>query len=156
MGRGLHLTIDEWFYHWFDDEEKLPLVSKLLFQILEVCDTLVFMQGNRHAHKFQELVNKSSMYPPRNRLAVKLLVQAFITNKLKVHWLDDVPQINDSIIPLLPRKDVYLVQVCLASNDLIFVTSDTTLYQNLRDTYQQLNIRVFMVEDFINAYPDIL
>lgn len=64
MGRGLHLTIDEWFYHWFDDEEKLPLVSKLLFQILEVCDTLVFMQGNRHAQKFQELVNKSSMYPP--------------------------------------------------------------------------------------------
>ncbi len=155
MGRGKHLTIDEWFYHWFDDEEKLPLVSKLFIQIFEVCDTIVFQKGNRHAHKFFELANKSSMYPPKNRQAVKAIMQLFITNSLKIHYIDDVPEIGKEIIPLLPRKDVYLVQLCLASNDKIFVTSDGTLYQNLKDTFMQLNIRVYMAEDFMNQYPEI-
>lgn len=156
MGRGLHLTIDEWFYHWFAREDKLPLVSKLFISIFEVCDKIVIQKDNRHAHKFYELVDKSSMYPPKNRQAVKTIIQLFITNSLKVHWVDEVPEIQEDIVPLLPWKDVYMVQMCLASHDKIFVTSDTTLYQNLIDTFHQLNIRVFMADEFMKIYPNIV
>lgn len=155
MGRGKHLTIDEWFYHWFADEEKLPLVSRLFIRIFEVCDKIVIKRDNRHAHKFYELVDESSMYPPKQRQAVKTIVRLFITNSNKVFWVDDVPHIANEIELLLPRKDVYLVQICLASNDKIFVTSDTTLYQNLIDIFAQLNIQVYMAEDFMNRYPEI-
>ncbi len=55
MGRGLHLTIDEWFFHWFDDENKYKEVTKLFFQILEVCDKIVLQKGNRHNKKFETL-----------------------------------------------------------------------------------------------------
>ena len=155
MGRGKHLTIDEWFYHWFADEEKLPLVAALFVKMFEVCDKIVIQKDNRHAHKFYELVDKSSMYPPKQRLAVKTIVQLFITNSNKVHWVDDVPDIDEAIEPLLPRKDIYMVQMCLASTDKIFITSDVTLYQNLVDTYAQLHIKVYKVAEFINLYPNI-
>lgn len=155
MGRGKHLTIDEWFYHWFADEEKLPLVSNLFDQIFLICDKLVVHKGSRLAHKFFELVNASSMYPPRQREEVKEIVRKFITNPKKVLFVEQVPELWDEVIPLLPRKDLYIVQMCLASIDKIVITSDTTLYQNLIDTFTELNIQVYMVEDFMNRYPEI-
>lgn len=35
MARGLHLTIDEWFYYHFNHEELLPVTTKLFFNILK-------------------------------------------------------------------------------------------------------------------------
>lgn len=95
------------------------------------------------------------MYPPRQRESVKDVVRKFITNPKKVLFVEQVPELQDEVIPLLPRKDLYIVQMCLASTDKIVITSDTTLYQNLIDTFEELNIQVYMVEDFISRYPDI-
>lgn len=155
MGRGKHLTIDEWFYHWFADSDKLPLVSSLFDKIFTVCDKIVIQKGSRLAHKFFELVNSSSMYPPRQRQEVKVLVRLFITNSNKVFWVDEVEELAEKIIPQLPRKDLYLVQICLQTTDKIIVTSDTTLFENLVDTKEFLRIQVFMAEEFIKNYPNI-
>ncbi len=155
MGRGLHLTIDEWFYHWFADAEKLTQASTFFFNLFEVCDKIVIQKGTRLADKFYNLVNSSSMYPPKERLAVKSLMNLFITNSNKVFWVDDVEELSQEIIPQLPRKDLYLVQICIQTTDKICVTSDTTLHQNLLDTYPILGIKTYMVEDFMRLYPDI-
>lgn len=154
MGRGKHLTIDEWFYHWFADADKLISVSSLFEKIFKICDKIVIQKGSRLAHKFFELVNSSSMYPPVQRQEVKALVRLFITNSNKVFWVDKVEELAEEIIPQLPRKDLYLVQICLQTEDKIIITSDTTLYQNLIDTKELLGIQVFMVEKFIANYPD--
>lgn len=153
MGRGKHLTIDEWFYHWFADADKLPLVSSLFQKIFNVCDKIVIQKGSRLAYKFFDLVSSSSMYPPKQREEVKILVRLFITNRNKVFWVDEVEELAEEIIPQLPRKDLYLVQICLQTEDKVIVTSDTTLYQNLLDTKEFLGIQVFMVEEFIHLYP---
>jgi len=154
MARGLHLTIDEWFYHWFGDDEKLEQVSALFIIILDVCDKIVIQKGSRLALKFYTLIESSSKYPPKNRVQVKLLTRLFIQNSDKIFWVDSVDDLDDTIIPQLPRKDLYLVQICLQTNEKYIITSDTTLYQNLTDTRDALGIVPFMVEDFINAYPD--
>ena len=52
MVRGLHLTIDEWFYHWFADAEKLTRASSFFFRVFKVCDKTVIQKGTRLAHKF--------------------------------------------------------------------------------------------------------
>ncbi|MEJ7677309.1 MAG: hypothetical protein WKG06_05425 [Segetibacter sp.] len=95
------------------------------------------------------------MYPPQQRQEVKALVRLFITNSDKVFWVDDVEELAEEIMPQLPRKDLYLVQICLQTEDKIIVTSDTTLYQNLIDTKEFLGINAFMVEEFIATYPEM-
>jgi hypothetical protein len=153
MGRGFHLTIDEWFYHWFADPEKLPIASSLFEKMFSICDKIVIQKGSRLAHKFFDLVNSSSMYPPRQREEVKALVRLFITNSNKVFWVNDVEQLAEDIIPLLPRKDLYLIQICLQTEHKIIVTSDTTLYQNLIDTKDFLGVRAYLVQEFVIKYP---
>ncbi|WP_153796715.1 hypothetical protein [Foetidibacter luteolus] len=155
MGRGWHLTIDEWFYHWFDDEAKLPLVSALFDKIYQICDKITIQKGTRLARKFYELVDASSMYPPKSREEVKKITNLFIKNIEKVKWVDAVDDLQEELIPRLPRKDLYLVQICLQTHDKIIVTTDTTLYHNLLDTKPELGITVFMAEEFIHQYPEI-
>jgi len=83
MGRGKHLTIDEWFYHWFADSDKLPLVSSLFEKMFIVCDKIVIQKGSGLVHKFFELVNASSMYPPQQREEVKALIRFLLLTVIK-------------------------------------------------------------------------
>ena len=53
------------------------------------------------------------------------------------------------------RKDLYLVQLCLQTHYKILITSDSTLFQNLFDNKEVLCITPFMVEEFMNNYPDM-
>lgn len=155
MARGWHLTIDEWFYHWFGeaDTEKVELVNSFFFKLLEVCDKIVIQRGSRLALKFYELAEKSTTYPPKNRTAVKLLLANFYKRD-KVHIVDDVQTLSDAIAAQLPRKDVYLVEICMETNEKIIITTDNTLHKNLIDTKDILGIRVYMAKDFIASYPN--
>lgn len=155
MARGWHLTIDEWFYHWFGetDKEKSELINAFFIKLLEVCDKIVIQYNSPLARKFYKVVEQSTGYPPNNRAAVKLLLANFY--KLdKVHIVDNVENISEEIALQLPRKDVYLVEICLQTKEKIIVTTDTTLYQNLIDTNEILGIRTFMAKEFIQSYPD--
>jgi hypothetical protein len=156
MARGWHLTIDEWFYHWFGetDKEKVELVNTFFLKLLEVCDKIVIQRGSRLARKFYELAEQSTKYPPKNRDSVKLLLANFY--KLdKVYIVDEVKTLSDEITAQLPRKDVYLVEICMGTKEKIIITTDTTLHQNLVDTKDILGIRVHMAKDFIQSYPDL-
>lgn len=155
MGRGIHLTVDEWFYHWFADETKIDEVSVFFTQILEVCDKIVLKKGTRLALKFYSLVESSINYPPKQRQRVKLLVRLFFQNSNKIEWINETVAIPHRHEDLLPRKDIYLIEMCLGTTDKIIITTDTTLFTNLVDTQKQLKIRPFMASDFINRYPVI-
>lgn len=154
MGRGFHLTIDEWFYHWFGKEEYYESAAKLFLLILDVCDKIVLQQGTPLAKKFYALCEESANYPPGEKRAAKILMRLFLQNINKIHLVDDVEELAEDIIPLLPRKDLYLVQMCLQTQQKIIITSDTTLYKNLMETKETLGITPFMIEDFIKIYPD--
>ena len=95
MGRGMHLTIDEWFYHWFADETKIDEVSVFFTQILEVCDKIVLQKGTRLALKFYSLVESSINYPPKERQRVKLLLRLFLQNSDKIEWVNEILAIPD-------------------------------------------------------------
>ena len=154
MGRGLHLTVDEWFYHWFADETKIDEISIFFTKILEVCDKIVIQKGTRLALKLFSLVESSIKYPPIQRERVKMLVRLFFQNSNKIEWVDVPIAIPADIENQLPRKDIYLIEMCLATADKILITTDTTLFTNLSDTQLHLNIFPFMAEDFIKKYPD--
>lgn len=155
MGRGIHLTVDEWFYHWFADETKIDEVSIFFTQLLEVCDKIVMQKGTRLAKKFYSLVESSIKYPPKERQRVKFLLRLFIQNSDKIEWVNETVSIPQGHENLLPRKDIYLIEMCLSTTDKILITTDTTLFANLVDTQGQLKIRPFMASDFINRYPVI-
>jgi hypothetical protein len=156
MGRGLHLTIDEWFFHWFDDEEKYKEVTKLFLQIFEVCDKIVLQKGNRHNKKFEILAERSSNFPKYQRDAVKILMNLFLRNSDKIYYVESTSELEKELNEKLPRKDVYLVEMSLAAKCKYFVTTDVTLFENLNETFEVLGIKAFMAEDFIKLYPNII
>ncbi|MBL7703563.1 MAG: hypothetical protein JNM14_15030 [Ferruginibacter sp.] len=153
MGRGIHLTVDEWFYHWFADEAKIDEVSVLFAKILEVCDKIVMQKGTRLALKLYSLVESSVRYPPIQRERVKILIRLFFQNSDKIHWVEEQDSIPVGLEAELPRKDIYLIEMCLATVNKILITTDNTLYKNLADTQVVLQIQPFMAEDFIKRYP---
>lgn len=155
MARGIQLTLDEWFYHWFGDKTNYKTVAKLFITILEVCDKIVLQKGTPLAAKFYALCEESKNYPPFERSAAKIVARLFLQNLDKVYWVNEVEDLNEEISPHLPRKDLYLVQMCLQTQHKILITSDGTLFQNLFENKKVLNITPFMAEKFIAHYPDI-
>ena len=155
MGRGIQLTLDEWFYHWFGDETNYNSVTKLFIAIFEICDKIVLQKGTPLAKKFYVLCEESINYPPIERSAAKMIARLFLQNIDKVYWVNEVEELNKDIISRLPRKDLYLVQMCLQTHNKLLITSDRTLFQNLFDNKEVLGITPFMVDKFINHYPDI-
>ncbi len=155
MARGWHLTIDEWFYYHFNNEELLPVTSKLFFSIFEVCDKIVLKRSTPLAQKFHALVEASIMYPPKQRMAVQSLMRLFLQNSNKVEWIDDEMDLEEEIERQLPRHDVYLVKMCLQTTDRIFVTTDRKLHDAILALKAVLNIEVHLADDFMKLYPSI-
>jgi hypothetical protein len=155
MGRGLHLTVDEWFFYHFDNEELLPATFKLFADIYEVCDKIVLKRGTPLMNKFNILVESSSMYPSIQRQAVKAVVKLFLQNSNKIQWVENDFDLEEIIETQLPRHDVYLVKMCLLTEDKIFVTTDSKLYSSLITLQEELQIKVFMANDFMLNYPTI-
>jgi hypothetical protein len=155
MARGWHLTIDEWFYYHFNNEELLPITSKLFLSIFEICDKIVLKRSTPLAQKFHALVEASIMYPPKQRLAVQTLLRLFLQNSNKVEWIDDELELDEKIELQLPRHDVYLVKMCLQTADRIFVTTDKKLHDAIIALEDTLQIKVYLANDFMKLYPAI-
>lgn len=154
MARGWHLTIDEWFFYHFNNEELLPVTSKFFLSVFEVCDKIILKRGTPLAQKFHALVESSIMYPPKQRQAVQTLLRLFLQNSNKVHWIDNDIELDESIEQQLPRHDVYLVKMCLQTSDKVFITTDRKLHDAVKSLEQVLGIRIFMADEFINKYPN--
>lgn len=156
MGRGLQITLDEWFFHWFEDQDKQPIVSALFDKIFSVCDKLVFEKGNRHSRKLFHLVESSSMFPPNGRLAVKKIVRLFIQNSEKIEWVESANLLSEDVISKLPRKDIYIAEMCMQSQEKVIITTDEGFLDALQKTSDQTGIRVISANDFISRYPNFL
>lgn len=155
MARGWHLTIDEWFYYHFSNEELIPVTSKLFISIFEVCDKIVLKRGTPLAAKFHALVEASVMYPPIQREAVKTLMRLFIQNSNKIMWADQEINLPEEVEAQLPRHDIYLVKMCLQTTDKIFITTDRKLHTAIASLQETLQIKVYLAEDFMALYPVI-
>jgi hypothetical protein len=155
MGRGLHLTIDEWFFYHFNNEELLPITSKFFLSVFEVCDKIVLKRGTPLAKKFHSLVEASIMYPPKQRLAVQALLRLFLQNSNKVIWVDNELDLEQEIEQQIPRHDVYLIKMCLQTTDKIFVTTDKKLHNAIIALDTTLKIKIYMADKFMELYPKI-
>lgn len=145
-------TIDEWFYHRLRDEANYLLVAKLFLRIFEICDQIVIKKNTRLAKKFYLLDEESAKFTPEQRAVVRFIKNQFLSNSIKIHWVDDVTEFGEDVENKLPRKDIYLVQICAQTTDKILITTDGTLHQNLTDLKDTLNITPYFAEDFINKY----
>jgi hypothetical protein len=152
MGRGFHLTIDEWFYHWFANSERFSEAAKFFLHIFEVCDVIVLRKDTPLARKFYQLDEESGKWPINQRDAVRLIKNLFLSNSNKIYWVENVQAFSKEIKQSLPRKDVYLVEICFQTQEKILITSDKTLYQSVLDLQQKLAISPFLVEGFIPKY----
>ena len=152
MGRGIHLTIDEWFYHWFSDETKYLDAVRFFVRILEICDKIALKKNSRLAHKFYQLDEDSGRWAPGQRNAVKFIKNAFLANSEKIFWIEDDQNFSEAINEKLPRKDIYIVEICFQTKDKIFITTDTTLYNNIDSLKNELAISPFLAKDFIHKY----
>ncbi len=154
MARGFHLTIDEWFYHWFADEEKYKEVVGLFIKIFEVCDKIVIKNDTPLARKFYQLEKESGRWLPQQREAVNFIRRNFYYNSNKVHLVDDVDEFDTDINNRLPHHDVYLVEICFKTDNKILITTDATLHSNVNDLRETLSITSFMADDFIKRYTE--
>ncbi|MGB8191115.1 MAG: hypothetical protein WCF67_04305 [Chitinophagaceae bacterium] len=145
-------TIDEWFYHWLADETKYLQAAKLLLKILDICDKIVLQKSTPLARKFYQLDVESGKYPPQQREVIRIIKSQFLSNSLKIHWIDEVDDLSEGIELILPRKDVYLVKMCLKTEDKILVTTDQGLYDSLIQCKPELNITPIFAEQFIENY----
>ncbi|MBI1782127.1 MAG: hypothetical protein HYR66_12290 [Sphingobacteriales bacterium] len=152
MDTKKQFTIDEWFYDWLADENKYKAAVKLFLRIHEICDKIILKPGTRLAHKFYQLDEASGKWAPDQRNVVRLIKNLFLSNSEKIWWVYDEPVIAEEVEARLPVKDVYLVKICLQTTDKILITTDTTLYQNLLETKEDLGITPIMLEDFLKEY----
>lgn len=155
MGRGKELLIDEWFYFHFAEEDKWQKAAKLFIQIFEVCDKIILKRGTPIDQKFYELVEKSVLYPPKERLGIKALLRLFVQNSNKISWIEDEIELDKIVESELHKNDLYLVKMCYQSKDKIFVTTDNRLAEPMNKHKEYLGITVYMANDFMNLYPNI-
>ncbi|HRH48700.1 MAG TPA: hypothetical protein PLP23_08110 [Panacibacter sp.] len=154
MGRGFHLTIDEWFYYWFADDAKIADAVIIFDKMFEVCDKIVIQRESRLAKRFHELFEASSMYPPIQRAEVKRIMKKWLTNPLKIYWVEKTEELSEALVAQLPSEDIYIVKICAATTDKIFITTDKKLFADLLRCKPELGISPYMADDFIKAYPD--
>jgi hypothetical protein len=152
MSGKKQFTVDEWFYHWLADESKYKLAAKFFIAMFEICDKIVLQKNTRLARKFYQLDEESGKWPPSQRDVVKLIKTLFLSNSEKIHWTESPNFFSEETANKLPRKDVYLVQICAETTDKILITTDQTLYQNVNDLTSTLGIRASMADEFINNY----
>lgn len=152
MAAKKQFTIDEWFYDWLADESKYKTAARLFLRIHDICDKITLQKSTRLAHKFYQLDEHSGKWPPEQRNAVRIIKNLFLSNSLKIEWVYDEPFIAEEIEAKLPRKDIYLVKICLQTTDKKLITTDTTLYKNLLDTKEALGITPVLLEDFLKEY----
>jgi hypothetical protein len=152
MEEKKQFTVDEWFYHWLADEAKYLLAAKFFLKIFEICDKIVLMKGTRLAHKFYQLDEESGRFPPKQREVVRFIKNQFLANSIKIHWIDEVPTLGEQTEAGLPRKDIYLIEICAQTRDKILITTDITLHQNVAALKPVLGITPFFAHQFIEAY----
>lgn len=152
MDEKKQFTIDEWFYHWLADETKYLLAAKFFLKILEICDKIVLKKGTRLARKFYQLDEESGKFPPKQREVVRLIKNQFLANIIKIHWVDEVEQLGEQTEAGLPRKDIYLIEICAQTRDKILITTDVTLHENVAALNATLGITPFFAESFIADY----
>lgn len=146
------LTIDEWFYHKLAREDSYKSVAALLIKVFDVCDKITLQKGSRLAHKFFQLDQESGRWTPDQREIVRVIKNLFLSNSEKITWVEENDLISDDTKEKLPRKDLYLVNICLQTQEKILITTDQTLYDNLLETQASLGITPIMLEDFIERY----
>jgi len=126
-------------------------VTRVFLSILEICDKIVLQQHTELGRKFNALTTKTVSTTPGQYLVARL-IKLFLSTSEKIIWVNDVDEMSEALKARLPRHDVYLVQLCLKTEDKILVTTDATLYQNLIEAKDILGIIPVMAEDFVNAY----
>lgn len=152
MAGKREFTIDEWFYHRLANEATYKPVAALLIKIFEICDKITLQKGTRLAHKFYQLDEESGRWSPEQRSVVKLVKNVFLTNSEKIKWVEENDAVEDETKSQLPRKDIYLVNICLQTHEKILITTDQTLHDNLLETQETLGITPIMLDQFIERY----
>ena len=146
------LTLDEWFYHWLANEEKYLVAAKFFLKIYDICDKIVLQKGTRLAHKFYQLDLDSGKQTPNQRDVVKFIKNSCLSNSLKIHWVNEVEDLQEGIQRQLPAGDIYLVKICCQTVDRILITTDQTLHDNLSALITDLHITPVFAEQFIEEY----
>src|SRR6185295_13284297 len=144
-------TIDEWFYHYLLDETKFQITAKFFVKVLEICDRVCMKDGTPLREKFFSLDKELSAKSPAGRLVAKTVVKGFISNLEKMEWINEEIEIPE-VVTDLPRKDIYLIKLCMATSDKIFITTDNKLKGALEKNASTLEIKVHHADDFMKEY----
>jgi hypothetical protein len=110
------------------------------------------MKGTRLARKFYQLDEESGRFPPKQREVVRLIKNQFLANSIKIHWIDEVQALGEQTEAGLPRKDIYLIEICAQTRDKILITTDVTLYENVTALKPVLGITPFFAHQFIEGF----
>lgn len=145
-------TIDEWFYHLLAKEDTYRDVAGLLIKIFEICDKITLQQGSNLARKFHQLDEESAKWSPNQRTVAKFIKQAFLSNSNKINWVEERSLLTPELEEQLPRKDIYLVNICLQTKDKLLITTDQKLHDQLLTVKESLNITPVMLSVFSNLY----
>ncbi|GEM_PF-1831817 len=145
-------TIDEWIFHYSQDDEKFKLLFKFLFCLFEKCDKFAFKTGTNLAHKIFEIEKLSVNCKPEKKKMIKFLFQNIFTNSLKRIDFEQTKSIPEKFKPNLHSKDHYLLEIALSTETKTLITTDERLKNQLEKVESELGIKCFLAEEFMKNY----
>jgi predicted nucleic acid-binding protein len=145
-------TIDEWLFHYLADENKIKEMIEFLDKMLKKCDRFVFKESTPLADKLYLLQRQRGFATPKINKAIEYFNRAIFWNSIKKETISNVSDLSEQDKSLLPRKDIYLVKMALATSSKIIISTDIKLIEALEKNKAIFGISGFIAESFISNY----
>lgn len=152
MNEKKQFVFDEWIFTYLADETKAGRMVLFLEKMLNICDKFVLTPSTPLASKLYQFQSQRRFATPRINEAIKFFTRAIFWNSDKKFEIFSLPEISEEHQRLLPRKDVYLVQMALATTSKIIITTDSGLITSLNSNREIFGVTVFEAEKFISEY----
>jgi len=145
------LVLNEWVLHDLRGDNGVAsheTAIRLLVALIERRDQIVVLRGSRWWHKAYDLMTRTE---PAVRIASKLLWLGVLQNATACKLLEpnDVLEAPEELAKVTPPDDLYLVRTYLAGGAALLVTSDTRLFQALKES---VRVSVVMKAEFLREY----
>jgi len=146
-----NIVVDEWLLHDLSGEngpKAQGQAYRFLSKLKNKCDRLVVLRGSVWVKKAYALMK--SLDPDVRRLS-KFLHRGILQDLQKCRYFEanEIRSLPEDVAGTIPRKDVYLVEAYCSSAADMFLTTDETLYDVLRD---MRNVNARLRDEFLAAY----
>ena len=144
-------VLNEWVLHDLRGDNGIAshaTAIRLLRALIERKDQVAVLRGSPWLHKAYDLMTRTE---PAVRITSKLLWRGVLQNATACKLLEpeDALEAPEELVKVTPPDDLYLVRTYLAGGATLLVTSDTGLFQSLKESAR---VSIMMKPEFLEDY----